>query len=201
MDNSKAIPSALISDFLFKTRAQLLDEQLSPSDAILAVVRVARLFFTDTRLQPVLRELLGYNPDQAQTALDCAAADEPQIQRVAKHRLISGFRVPLFVALNQASGTAKPKLTKEQWFCALSAGELEALLAKLRKTTTPYVVLDYNEDANSAFICKAADIFDLQSSIRACVAHHIDLLQMDLERGEWTTTEASIEKQDPTKAA
>ena len=72
MDNSKAIPSALISDFLFKTRAQLLGEQLSPSDAILPVVRVARLFFTDSRLQPMLRELLGYNQDQAQTALSTA---------------------------------------------------------------------------------------------------------------------------------
>ena len=105
------------------------------------------------------------------------------------------------MALNQASGTTKPKLTKEQWFCALSAGELEALLAKLRKTTTPYVVLDYNEDANSAFICKVSDIFDLQASIRAYVARQIDLLQIDLERGEWTPTEASVEQQDPTKAA
>jgi hypothetical protein len=201
MDNSKANPSSLISDFFFKTRAELLAGQRSPSDAMLALVRVARMFFTDSRLQPVLRELLGYNFEQARTAIGCAAADEPQLRRTAKHRLISGFRVPLFVTLTQIVGTTKPQLTKEQWFCALSAGELEAMLAKLKRTATPYVVLDYNEDANSAFICKAADLFELQSSIRSFVARQIDLLQMDLERGAWTTSGTSVQEPGGTKAA
>jgi hypothetical protein len=199
MDNRKAIPSAVISDFFFETRAQLLGGELSLSDAILSLVRVARMYFTDSRLQPILRELLGYNFDQAQTAIDCAAAEEPQLQKAAKHRLIKGFRIPLFVALIQASGAARPDLSKEQWFCALSAGELEVLLAKLKKTPTPYVVLDYNEDANSAFICKVADLFELQASIRAYVARQIDLLQTDLERGAWTPTQAPVKEQTVRK--
>ncbi len=62
--------SALISESLFSIRERLRSDQILASDAALKAIRLCRMLFSETRLAPIARELLGYSAEQADVELE-----------------------------------------------------------------------------------------------------------------------------------
>jgi hypothetical protein len=196
----------LISEFLHKLKAELLCDRMNPSDAALAAARMGRLFFTESHLGVLSRELLGYSEDQAEAEMevirmiDSAKGPHTTLRSLARHRLVAGFRMPLFVALRQAREGSLPRVKHEQWFCGLSASEIEDLLRQLETSGAPYIVLDWSNNENGLFICSVNRLRALRDGMKDLIVWCIDLLikqlrQLDsdsLERSEAEQTEPSV---------
>jgi hypothetical protein len=178
----------LISEFLAKLKTALLCGTIKPSDAALAATRVGRLFFTDTHLAAMTRELLGYSHEQASAEVEVIKliAESTEIhtplRSLAKHRLLHGYRMPLFVALKQARARTRPRVKREDWFCPLSACEIEALIEQVSAAQAPYVVLDWSDGENGVFISSGRNLRDLHEGMKDLIAWCIDLLIRQLSQ-------------------
>ncbi len=128
------------------------------------------------------RELLGYSDEQATTEVEvirlinASTETHTPLRSLAKHRLLHGYRMPLFVALKQARERSRPRVKREDWFCPLSAGEIEELLEQVSAAQAPYVVLDWSDGENGAFICSGRNLRDLHEGMKDLIVWCIDLL-------------------------
>jgi len=193
--------SALISESLLSIRERLRSDQILASDAALKAIRLCRMLFSETRLAPITRELLGYSTEQAQVELELITLIEedsnanPAKQCIARHRLISGFRLPLFVTLRQAQERkARPNVTREQRFCGLTAMEIEAIATELAKSKAPYVVLEGFDDENGVFVCKSKDFKAMHQGLKKLIIGLIDVILFELQsEGHPLTSKPSSE--------
>lgn len=181
--------SALISESLSALKDSLAAGNISASDAALQAIRLGRMFFSQTRLAPLTRELLGYSQDETDSELELISLiEEEQIgsrarKCVASYRMINGFRLPLFVTLRQArEGKAIASVTREQRFCALTAMEIEMLGAEMDGTNAPYVVLDDSDDGAGVFVCRSRDFRAMQKGLSGLIVNLIDCMIDELQR-------------------
>ncbi|HEY9772443.1 MAG TPA: hypothetical protein V6C81_01395 [Planktothrix sp.] len=188
MEHEIGKSSALISSCLEETKFNLQSGDVTPSDAIIVCLRVSRMFFGDTRLAPIARELLGYSESEALAAMSYFRKVDPDDDAVLwpsgppSHRLLKGYRVPIFVALGQAANQERVAVKKDVLFCDLSAGELEAILERTNGDKTPYLVMGYEDNTSTAFILKTSDLVQLLKGLSERVCKFIDELLADLSR-------------------
>jgi hypothetical protein len=202
MQETNKITVSLISEFLSTLKEELGSEKIKPSDAALAAIRLGRVLFSDIRLAPITHELLGYSKEESDIELELIDliredGNEAMATCVARHRLINGFRLPLFVTLHQAQTKLRPEVKREQIFCGLSATEIELLLEESEETKSPYTVLDYRNEQNGAFLCRVTDLKLMYNGMISVISGLIDLLITELRAGSFKTggpKELEIEK-------
>lgn len=185
MQNEQSEPAPLISEFLFQIRDELSDGSIAVSDALISVARVCRMVFTEARIVPLTRELLGYSEEETRISIDAIkllieSSADACFSSVPSHRMINGFAVPVLALLHQASINARTRVTQELRFCDQSATELELMLKQAQTSKSPYVVLEFNEDVNTAFLCRTKDVDQMLLSMRRYVQFQIDNLLNDL---------------------
>jgi hypothetical protein len=187
MDTNLEQPRPLISEALAHIKAELLCGRMAASDAALSASRISRIFFTDNHLLPLRRELLGYTQEQMEAELEVIAliskyGADINVRTLARHRLLRGFRMPLFLAMRRARDKVRPQVKREEWFCPLSAVEIENLLLKLESTDASYVVLESTGDYDGAFVCKTAELRQLYKGMSELIAFFIDVLLRQLQQ-------------------
>jgi hypothetical protein len=186
MEHEIGKSSALISSCLEETKFNLQNGDVAASDAIIVCLRVSRMFFGDTRLEPMVRELLGYSASETTTAMEYLRNVDPDEDHrlwpggPPNHRLLRGYRVPIFVALGQACKQERVGVNKDVLFCDLSAGELEAIVGRALADRTPYLVMGYEEETSTAFILKTAELSGVLTGLSERVCKFIDELLGDL---------------------
>lgn len=186
MDSHSEQPRPLISETLLQIKADLLCGEILASDAALTASRISRIFFTDNHLLPLRRELLGYSEEQTDAELEVIDliskfGADINVKTIARHRLLRGFRMPLFLALKQARDKTRPEVKREEWFCPLSAVEIENIIRKLDATDASYVVLEAYGDGEGAFVCKTAEVRALYKGMSELIAFFIDVLLRQLK--------------------
>jgi hypothetical protein len=186
MQKRDRVTVALISEFLSTLKEELEAQKIKPSDAALAAIRLGRVLFSDIRLAPITRELLGYSKEEADIELELIDLTREDgtgaiAKCVARHRLVNGFRLPLFVTLHQAQMKLKPEVKREQTFCGLSATEIELLLEESIETKSPYTVLDYRNEQNGAFLCRVSDLKVMYEGMVGLISALIELLLTELD--------------------
>ena len=200
MENN-AIPCPLISDFLSHTSADIASGKLKASEGLLSAVRIGRIFFTDARLQPLTRELLGYSEEDAAVATEAIKGLARWVHptsdlcvQTPAHRTLRGFCLPLLTLIQEKS-EMRPSVRSEFRFCKLSISELELLVERADATNTPYLVVEYDENLNMAFICKTSDIKAMLQQIRQFVLECVQLLTRELQPDPAAADDNSLKKE------
>jgi hypothetical protein len=186
---------ALISSCLEETKVNLQNGDASASDSLLTCLRVARMFFKEERLEPLVRELLGYSEQEAATAMQFFRTVDPEHDEqlwpsgAPAHRLIRGYRVPIFVALDQLSRQAKVEVGSDVIFCDMSASELEAVVERAERDKAPYLVMGFDEETHTVIIIKTQSVICVLNSVAMRVCTLIDELLLDLSQASSEATD------------
>jgi len=185
MQNNSDTP--MVSEFLAKLKTDLLCGQMKASDAALAASRLGRLFFTESHLAALTRELLGYSEEQSGAEIQVIKLIEEctethtQLRSLARHRVLRGYRMPLFAALRQQRDQVRPRVKREDHFCSLSACEIEELVQQAESASAPYIVLDWSDTEEGVFICSTSGLRAMQDGMKELIVWCIDLLIKQLQ--------------------
>jgi hypothetical protein len=188
---------ALLSSCLAETKANLKNGDILVSDAILTMLRVGRILFGETRLAPMVRELLGYSDSEAKTAVEYFRSTEAEEDSFSNafplHRVMRGYRVPIFAVLGQLSTQSRVAVSKDLMFCDLSAREIENIVEDCLSSKAPYLVMGYEEDTTTVCMLRSSEMIQMLKCMAERVCKFIDELLEDVAAGKLTSGEGEAQ--------